>query len=159
MWWPSFPRLVARRTRSVFATICVRGARARCRGNILHSLIYAACQPDLSRLPHVKCRSSVDQDPSFPPHPWQHHTEPGHLSLRYLLLIQMIAVVSKPIRLCRQTSRLDRDVIQTKATKRLPLLRVILSLSRFVDANVSLLWDTRFSQLDIPDIPDITLIF
>jgi hypothetical protein len=63
----------------------------------------------------------------------------------------MIAVVSEPIRLSRQTSRLDRDV------KSLPLLRVILSLSRFVDANASLLWDTRFSQLDIPDIPDIYL--
>jgi hypothetical protein len=34
--------------------------------------------------------------------------------------------------------------------RRLPLLRVILS--RFIDANASLLWDTRFSQLDIPDI-------
>jgi hypothetical protein len=48
-------------------------------------------------------------------------------------------------------SRLDCDV------KSLPLFRVILSLSRFVDANAFLLWDTRFSQLDIPDIPDIYL--
>jgi hypothetical protein len=69
---------------------------------------------------------------------------------RVYLLIQIIAVVSEPIRLSRQTSRLDRDSV-----KGLPLLRVILFLSCFVDANVSLLWDTRFSQLDIPDIPDI----
>jgi hypothetical protein len=41
----------------------------------------------------------------------------------------------------------------------LPLLRAILSLSRFVNTNISLLWDACFSQLDISDIPDITLTF